>query len=90
MRKVRTLRRREATERVDLTFLNAVSTTRLWDGHQERERRASCTAWCEFTCGDGRGGSNWKTRRLYIDKVDMVKHGLTEECLGCRSFADGK
>ena len=31
MHKVRTLRRREATERVDVTFLNAVSA-RPWDG----------------------------------------------------------
>ena len=31
VRKVRTLRRREATERVDVTFMNAVSGRR-WDG----------------------------------------------------------
>ena len=31
MHKVRTVRRREAIERVDLTFLNAVSA-RPWDG----------------------------------------------------------
>ena len=31
MHKVRTVRRREATERVDLTFLNSVSA-RPWDG----------------------------------------------------------
>ena len=31
-----------------------------------------------------------KARRLYINKVDIMKHGLTEGCLGCRSFAEGK
>ena len=31
MHKVRTVRRREATDRVDLTFLNSVSA-RPWDG----------------------------------------------------------
>ena len=34
MHKVRTVRRREATERVDLTFLNSV-TARPWDGPKE-------------------------------------------------------
>ena len=42
MHKVRTVRRREATERVDLTFLNSVSA-RPWDGPKS-ERRASCFA----------------------------------------------
>ena len=31
-----------------------------------------------------------KTRRLYINQADMKKHGFTEGCLGCRSFAAGK
>ena len=43
MHKVRTLRRREATERVDFILMNAVSA-RPWDGPQECERRASCVA----------------------------------------------
>ena len=31
-----------------------------------------------------------KTRRLYINnKTDIMKHGLTEKCLGCRFFAEG-
>ena len=28
-----------------------------------------------------------KTWRLYINKADIMKHGLTEGCVGCRSFA---
>ena len=43
MHKVRTLRRREATERVDVTFLNSVSA-RPWDG-RKKERET-----CELCC----------------------------------------
>ena len=31
-----------------------------------------------------------KTRRLYINKADIMKQRLTEGCLGCRAFAEGK
>ena len=31
-----------------------------------------------------------KTRYLYINKADIKQHGLTEGCLGCRSFAEGE
>ena len=31
-----------------------------------------------------------KGRRLYISKADIMKHGLTEGCLGCRCLAEGK
>ena len=41
MHTVRTVRRREATELVDLTFLNSVSARTR---NQEGERRASCVA----------------------------------------------
>ena len=27
---------------------------------------------------------------LYISKADIMKHGLTEGCLGCRCLAEGK
>ena len=40
--KVRTLRRRDASERVDNTFLDAL-TARLWDGKRERKK-------CEWCC----------------------------------------
>ena len=40
MHKVRTVRRREATERVDLTFLNCVSR----DFGTDPRRRANCVA----------------------------------------------
>ena len=31
-----------------------------------------------------------RTRRLYINKADIMKFGLTEGCLGCRCLAEGK
>ena len=30
-----------------------------------------------------------KGRRLYIGKADLMNHGLTEGCLGCRCLAEG-
>ena len=36
---------------------------------QECERRASSASFCEFTCGDGQGGSIGKARRLYISRL---------------------
>ena len=30
-----------------------------------------------------------KTRRLCINKADILKYGLTEGCLGCRSSQKG-
>ena len=78
MHKVRTVRRREAAERVDVTFLNSVSA-RPWDGHK-KVRDASSVAWCEFTCGDGREATG-KGRLLYVGKGGLVNHGLTEGCL---------
>ena len=31
-----------------------------------------------------------KVRRLHISKADIMEHGLTEGCLGCRCLAEGK
>ena len=31
-----------------------------------------------------------KGRRLYINKADIMKHGLTERCPRCRSIAEVK
>ena len=31
-----------------------------------------------------------RTRRLYINKADVKKYGLTEGCLGCCCLAEGK
>ena len=89
MHKVRTVRRREATERVDLTFLNSVSA-RPWDGPKKvRDVRvvlldvSSPAAVAEAEAiGNG--------RRLYISKADLMRHGLTEGCLGCRCLAEEK
>ena len=80
MHKVRTVRRREATERVDLTFLSSVSA-RPWSGPKKvRDVRvvlpdvSSPAAMAEAEAIE-------KGRRLYISKADIVKHGLTEGCL---------
>ena len=54
MHKVRTLRRREAAERVDLTFLNAVSAG-SWDGPKSAK-----DVRVVLPDGDGRGWNNWK------------------------------
>ena len=89
MHKVRTVRCREATERVDLTFLNSVSA-RLWDGPKKvRDVRVvlpdvgSLAAMAEAE-------AIGKCRRLYIGKADIMKYGLTEGCLGCRCLAEGR
>ena len=88
MHKVRTVRRREATERVDLTFLNSVSA-RLCRPKSAKDVRvvlpdvSSPVAMAEAE-------ATGKARRLYISKADIMKHGLTEGCLGCRCFAEGK
>ena len=84
--KVRTLGRREATERVHLTFMNAV-LARPWDGPSAKDVRvvlpdvSSPAAMAEE---DSMGKS-----RLHTNKADFMKHGLTEGRLGCRSFAEG-
>ena len=82
MHKFRTVRRREATERVDLTFLNSVSA-RLWDGPKKvgdvRIVLADVSSPAAMTEAEAIG----KGRRLYISKADIMKHGLTEGCLGC-------
>ena len=89
MQKVRTVRSREATERVDLTFLNFVSA-RPWDGpNKVRDVRvvlpdvSSLAAMAEAE-------AIGKDRRLYISKADIMKYGLTEGCLECRCLAEGK
>ena len=80
--KVRTVRRREATERVDLTFLISVSA-RPWDGPKKvRDVRVvlpGVSSPAAMTEAEAIG----KGRRLYISKADIMKHGLTEGCLGC-------
>ena len=88
MHKVRTVRRREATEKVDLTSLNSVSARP--DGPKKARdvrvvlpdvRSLAATAVAEAI---------GKARRLCISKADIMKHGLTGGCLGCRCLAEGK
>ena len=85
MHKVRTVRRREATERVDFIFLNSVSA-RPWDGPKKVRdvRIVSPDVSSPAAMAEAEG------RRLYISKADIMKHGLTEGCLGCRCHAEGK
>ena len=83
MHKVRTVRRREAIERFDLTFLNTV-TARPWDGPKSaKEVRVDVSSPAAVAEAEAIG----RTRRLNISKVDIMKYGLTEGCLG---LAEGK
>ena len=86
---VRALRPREATERVDLTFLNAVSAS-PWDGFKSAKDVRVVLLDVSSLAAMAEAEAIGKTRRLYINKADIMKHGLTEGCLGCRSFAEGK
>ena len=89
MHMVRTVRRREATERVDLTFLNSVSA-RPWDGPKKVRdvRIVLLDVSSPATMADAEAIG--KSRRLYISKADFMKHGSTEGCLGGRCLAEGK
>ena len=89
MHKVRTFTRREATERVDLTFLNSVSA-RPGDGPKKvRDVRIVLPDVSSSAAMAGAEAME-KGRRLYNRKADLMKHGLTEGCLGCRCLAEGK
>ena len=81
---------REATERVDLEFLNAVSP-RPWDGSESgrepvRVVLPDVSSLAVMAEADALG----KARRLYITNADIMKCGLTEGCVGCRAIAEGK
>ena len=74
MHKVRRVRRREATGRVDFTFLNSVSA-RPWDGPKKvRDVRIvlpDVIPLAAMVEAEAIG----KGRRLYINKADIMKHG---------------
>ena len=89
MHKVRTFRRREATERVGFIFLNAVSA-RPWDGLKSAKDVRVVLLGVSSPAVMAEAEAIGKARRLYINKADIRKLALTEGCLGCRSFADGK
>ena len=73
MHKVRrTLRRREATERVDLTFLNAVSA-RPWDGHKSAKDVRVVLLDVSSAVAIAEAETIGKTRRLHINKADIMK-----------------
>ena len=87
MHKVRTVRCREATERVDFTFLYSVSA-RPWDGPKKvRDVRIVLP---DVSSPAAMAEAEAIGRRLYISKADIMKHGLTEGCLGCRCLGEGK
>ena len=89
MHKVRTVRRREATERVDLTFLNSVSA-RPWDGPKKVRDVRIVLPYVSSRAAMAEAEAVGKGRRLYISKADILEHGLAEGCLGCRWLAEGK
>ena len=87
--KERTVGRREATERVDLTFLNSVSA-RPWDGPKKVREVRSVLPDVSSPATVAEAEAIGKTRHLSISKTDIMTHGLTEGCLGCRCLAEGK
>ena len=89
MHKVRTLRRCEATERVDDAFLDAVTASPLDGLKSAKEVRVLLTDVSTLVAIE-EAEAIGKMRRLYINKADIMKHGMAEGCLGCRSFAEGK
>ena len=88
MHKVRPARRREVTERVDFTFLNSVSA-RPWDGPKKVKDVRIVLSDVSSPAAMVEAEAIGKGRRLY-SKADIMKHGLTEGCLGCRCLAEGK
>ena len=89
MHKVRTVRRREATDRVDLTFLNSVSA-RPWDGPKKVREVLVVLLDVSSPAAMAEADAIGKGRCLYISKANLMKHGLTEGCLGCRCLAEEK
>ena len=89
MHKVRTVRRREATERVDLTFLIFLSA-RPWDEPKKVRDVRIVLLDVSSPAAMAEAEAIGKGRRLYISKADIMKHGLTEGCLGCRRLAGRK
>ena len=81
MHKVRTVRRREATERVGLTFLNSVSA-RLWEGPKKVRDVRVVFLDVSSPAAMAEAEAIGKGRRVCISKADLMKHGLTEGCLG--------
>ena len=89
MHKVRTVRRREATERVNLTFLNSVSA-KPWDGPKKVRDVRIVLLDVSSLAAMAEAEAIGKGRRLYISKSDLMKHGLTEGCLVCRCLVEEK
>ena len=77
MHKFRTVRRREDTERVDFTSWNAVSA-RPWDGSKSAKDVRVVLLDVSSLAAMAEAEAIGKTRRLCINKADIVKHGLTE------------
>ena len=89
MHKVPTVRRREVTERVDLMFLNSVSA-RPWDGPKKVRDVRVVLPDVSSPAAMAEAEAIGRTRRLHINKADIMKYGLTEGCLGCRCLAEVK
>ena len=70
--------------RVDLTFLNSVSA-RPWDGPKKVRDVRIVLPDVSSPSAMAEAEAIGKGRRLHISKADIMKHGLTEGCLGCGS-----
>ena len=79
MHKVRTVRRREATERVDLTFLNSVSA-RPWDGHKKVRDVRVVLPEVSSLAAMAESEATGKGRLLYVGKAGLMNHELIGRC----------
>ena len=87
MHKVRTFRRREATER-SLLPERCVRKTLGWPKGAKGVRVVLLDVSPPAAMAEAEAIR--MTRRLYINRVDIMKHWLTEGCLGCSPFAEGE
>ena len=70
-------------------FLSSVSA-RPWDGPKKVRDVPIVLPDVSSPAAMAEAEAIGKGRRLYISKADLMKHGLTEGCLGCRCLAEGK
>ena len=73
----------------EVSCLNAVSA-RPWDGSKCAKDVRVVLLDVSPPAAMAEAEAIGMTRRLYINKVDIMKHWLTEGCLGCSSFAEGE
>ena len=90
--KVRSVKRRPEEERWDIAALQDIKGV-PWEvipGHPDREIK--CRIFIEAPPGEPERmpqGKESTTKRVYITKKDIAKHGVTEGCEGCRAVIRG-